>query len=39
MRVVPGTFVTIATFSPTSRLISVDFPTLGRPTSAMSPQR
>src|SRR5919201_95332 len=33
-RVVPGTSSTIATRSPTSRLKSVDFPTLGRPTIA-----
>src|SRR5919201_4808169 len=33
-RVVPGRSSTIATRSPTSRLKSVDFPTLGRPTIA-----
>src|SRR5262249_46326861 len=35
--VVCGLSETIATFSPTSRLTSVDLPTLGRPTTATSP--
>jgi len=39
VRVVCGTSETIATFSPTRRLISVDFPTLGRPTKAIVPLR
>ena len=34
VRVVCGLEVTIATFSPTSRFSSEDFPTFGRPTSA-----
>src|SRR5438132_10116867 len=33
-RVVPGTSWTTATWAPTSRLKRVDFPTLGRPTTA-----
>ena len=34
LRVVWGFWVTIATFSPTSRLVRLDLPTLGRPTRA-----
>src|SRR5262245_2122223 len=39
LRVVCGLSETIATFSPTRRLTSVDFPTLGRPTTDTSPAR
>ena len=39
VRVVCGFGVTNATRAPTSRFNSVDFPTLGRPTSATKPQR
>src|SRR5215467_2899195 len=39
LRVVCGLGVTIATFSPSSWFNSVDFPTLGRPTMAMYPER
>ena len=38
LRVVCGLSETIATFSPTSRLTSVDLPTLGRPTTATKPE-
>ncbi len=37
--VVWGLSETMATFSPTSRLTSVDLPELGRPASAMKPER
>src|SRR5688572_9316673 len=37
LRVVWGLVETIATFSPTRTLSNVDFPTFGRPTSAMNP--
>src|SRR5262252_4444170 len=37
VRVVCGLSETIATFSPTSALTSVDLPALGRPTTAISP--
>ena len=39
VRVVCGRSETIATLVPTSRLTSVDFPTLGRPTSVTKPER
>jgi hypothetical protein len=39
VRVVCGRSETIATFVPTSRFTSVDFPTLGRPTSETNPER
>src|SRR5439155_5118492 len=39
VRVVCGRRETMAIFSPTSRLSSVDLPTLGRPTSATKPAR
>ena len=38
-RVVCGLSETIATFAPTTALASVDLPTLGRPASAMKPER
>ena len=38
-RVVCGLRDVIETFAPTSRLSSVDLPTLGRPTIATRPQR
>ena len=37
VRVVCGRSETMATFVPTSRFTSVDFPTLGRPTSDTNP--
>src|SRR5262245_41062511 len=37
LRVVWGLSETMATFSPTRRLTSVDFPAFGRPTTATSP--
>src|SRR6185437_514897 len=37
VRVVCGLAVTIATFSPTSALINVDFPALGRPIMETNP--
>src|SRR5215470_18230928 len=39
LRVVWGFEVTIATFCPTSRFTSVDFPAFGRPTIATNPAR
>ena len=39
LRVVWGLSETIATFWPTSRLTSVDLPTLGRPTTVTKPAR
>src|SRR2546427_5317628 len=39
LRVVWGLGVTMATFSPSSRLSRVDLPTLGRPTIAQNPAR
>src|SRR5499433_772960 len=39
LRVVCGLGVTMATFSPKSWFSKVDFPTLGRPTMAMYPER
>jgi hypothetical protein len=36
-RVVCGFELVIATFSPTSALVSVDLPTLGRPTKDTNP--
>ena len=39
VRVVCGRSETIATFAPTIWLTSVDFPTLGRPTSETNPER
>ncbi len=38
-RVVWGRDVTIATFCPTSRFTNVDFPALGRPSTATKPER
>src|SRR3954470_22707257 len=38
-RVVCGRSETIETLRPTSRLTSVDFPTLGRPTTETKPER
>ena len=38
-RVVCGFEVTIATFCPTRRFSSVDFPAFGRPTIATNPDR
>src|SRR5699024_7916127 len=38
-RVVCGFVEVIATFSPTSALVSVDLPTFGRPTRATQPER
>src|SRR4029079_6372659 len=38
-RVVCGRLLTMPTFSPTSALVSVVFPALGRPTSATKPLR
>ncbi len=38
-RVVCGFELVIATFSPTSALVSVDLPTLGRPTKVTNPDR
>src|SRR5699024_1060168 len=38
-RVVCGLVDVIATFSPTRALVSVDLPTLGRPTRATKPER
>ena len=37
-RVVCGLSLVMATFSPTSAFVSVDFPTLGRPTNVTKPQ-
>src|SRR5882724_3204008 len=39
LRVVCGFDVTMAIFCPTSRFTSVDFPALGRPTTATNPER
>src|ERR1700757_4196818 len=39
LRVVCGLGVTMATFSPKSWFNNVDFPTFGRPTMAMYPER
>lgn len=38
-RVVCGFSLVIAIFSPTSALVSVDFPTFGRPTKVTNPLR
>src|SRR5271168_2249103 len=39
LRVVCGLEVTMATFCPTNRLISVDLPAFGRPIMATNPER